>query len=186
MSTFIAILVTLALLALLQRLLETKRGSEAAVKLIAANARPVAWNFVAMEYCYGILNRTFVVFVTDNMICAARVRGVLPVPLSVGSRWHDPYFYPKPNQMKRYIDVNLESKEFLASSWANFQVPKQDLLSVVFGTDEKWGMGSVPYSGRIFLLTKGGMKKELILLGTQSGKEIGERLAAGIAPRLAA
>jgi hypothetical protein len=186
MTTVIAILVSIAVMALLQTLLGNKIGTEATVKQIAANARPVAWNFVALEYCYGMLNRTYVVFVTNVVICAAKVRCILPAPLTAGRRWHDPYFDARPAQMKRYVDVDLESQDFLARGWANFQIPKQDLESVTFSADAKWGMGTVPYSGRIFLRTKNGRKRELVLLGTQNGREICAKLAVDVAPTLAA
>jgi hypothetical protein len=149
-----------------------------------------AWHFVALEYCYGMLNRTYIVFVADAMICGARVRGLLPAPLAVNERWFDPYFFPRPDIVKRYTGVDLTSPEFKRLSVANFQVPLNEVEDVRFNAAPKWGMGTVPYSGRIHLRLRDGTTRELILLGKQDGPALVERLRACIsdgpdAPRIA-
>lgn len=57
-----------------QFVLTNKKGAEAATEADLANVIPPAWHFVALEYCYGMLNRTYIVFVSDAMICGACVR----------------------------------------------------------------------------------------------------------------
>ena len=38
--------------------------------------------------------------------------------------------------------------------------------------EKKWGMGYYPHDGKVYVKTKNGKKKEFIILGSQSGKEI--------------
>ena len=148
------------------------------MKSLVANTRPAAWNFVALQYCYGILNRTYIVFVTDRMICGAHVRGVLPAPVHVTERWRDPFFYPRPSLVAKYEGIDLESPEFTTIRRANFQLSRDQVTSVEFSDEAKWGMGTVPYSGRLFLSLRDGSVTELILLGVQDGPGLQHRLVA--------
>jgi hypothetical protein len=164
----------------MQIVLANRKGTESDIKAQLASMVPPAWHFVALEYCYGMLNRTYVVFVADAMICGARVRGLLPAPLAVNERWFDPYFFPRPDILKRYTGVDLTSPEFKRLSVANFQLPLNEVEDVRFNTKPKWGMGTVPYSGRIHLRLRDHTTRELILLGKQDGPALVERLRACI------
>jgi hypothetical protein len=164
----------------MQTVRANRRGTESDIKAQLASMVPPAWHFVALEYCYGMLNRTYVVFVADAMICGARVRGLLPAPLTVTERWFDPYFFPRPDIVKRYSGVDLTSPAFKRLSVANFQVPLNEVEDVRFSAEPKWGMGTVPYSGRIHLRQRDGTARELILLGKQDGPALVERLRACI------
>ena len=164
----------------MQAVLANRRGTESDIKAQLASIVPPAWHFVALEYSYGMLNRTYVVFVTDAMICGARVRGLLPAPLAVTERWFDPYFFPRPDIVTRYTRVDLTSPEFKRLSVANFQIRLNKVEDVRFNAAPKWGMGTVPYSGRIHLRLRDGTTRELILLGKQDGPALIERLRACI------
>jgi hypothetical protein len=164
----------------MQTVFANRRGTESDIKAQLASMVPPAWHFVALEYCYGMLNRTYVVFVADAMICGARVRGLLPAPLVVNERWFDPYFFPRPDIVKRYTGVDLTTPEFKRLSVANFQVPLNEVEDARFNAEPKWGMGTVPYSGRIHLRLRDGTSRELILLGKQDGPALVERLRACI------
>jgi hypothetical protein len=182
----IALAVVCVVLFGIQTVLANRRGTESDIKAQLASMVPPAWHFVALEYCYGMLNRTYVVFVTDAMICGARVRGLLPAPLAVNERWFDPYFFPRPDIVKRYTRVDLTSAEFKRLSVANFQVPLNEVEDVRFNAEPKWGMGTVPYSGRLHLRLRDGTTRELILLGKQDGPALVERLRACISDAPAA
>src|ERR1041384_2923085 len=171
---FVAIM-ALALIGF-QALSSTPRGSEAEVKTLLAEMPASTWHFVALQYCYGILNRTYMVFVTRDMICGAKVRGLLAAPVHVTDRWHDPLFYVRPRLVARYGRVNLEGPEFASLNSANFQIRKGEVATVEFTAEPKWGMGTVPYPGRLYLTTADGIRRELILLGNQDGQAIRERL----------
>ncbi|MEJ0034929.1 MAG: hypothetical protein WDO68_02385 [Gammaproteobacteria bacterium] len=169
-----------AVLFAIQVVFANRRGTESDIKAQLASMVAPAWHFVALEYCYGMLNRTYVVFITDAMICGARVRGLLPAPLAVDERWFDPYFFPRPDIVKRYTRVDLTSPRFKHLSVANFQIPFSEVRDIQFNAAPKWGMGTVPYSGRIHLRHHDGATRELILLGKQDGPALVARLRACI------
>ena len=133
------------------------------------------WSFIAMQYYWLIVNRTFEVFVTRTMICGARVRGVIASPEGTEPQQHDPHQYVSARLRRRYDSVNPESPEFLALDRANFQLPRSTICSIEF-FPRKWGMGAVPYSGRLILSDVSQSKCELILLGTQDAERIAARL----------
>ncbi|MGA2449724.1 MAG: hypothetical protein ABTD50_13660 [Polyangiaceae bacterium] len=177
-AILVGVVVSLALLALQVRL-TNRAGSSEQVKAVIATVRPEAWHFVALEYGNGILNRTHIVFVTEHVMAGACVRGTLPAPMVVTERWHDPYFYPRPVLVAKYRHIHLESPEFIDMNRANFHLRREQVKDVEFTTEPKWGMGKVPYSGRLMLSLEDGVKKELILLGTQNGPDLRDRLRAG-------
>lgn len=162
------------------------RGTEQAVAAAIPAGAADRWHFVAMEYCHGILNRTYLVCVTDRMICGAKVRGPLAQPMLVTERWQDPNFYPKPRAVKRVADVNVEGPEFLRLAGANFQIARSQVTGIEYTQAPKWGMGTVPYSGRLILQLRDGGRRELILLGRQDGPALKARLASSPQAGLAA
>jgi len=161
-----------------QYLLSKRAGSEQAVKLALTEITSVGWSFVALQYCFGISNRTYLIWVTKEMICGAKVRGVLPSPTAMTERWQDPMFYPRPEIVSKYRDIDPESPQFKQMDSANFQIHIADVDSIVFNAKKKWGMGNVPSSGRLFIRLKDGSTIELVLLGAQDGPAIKNRLLA--------
>ena len=68
--------------------------------------------------------------------------------------------------------MNVESLPFLKMSRANFQIPRASIGRWDFESKPNWGMGIVPYSGRLYLQLRDGGRGELILLGDQDGLEL--------------
>ena len=134
------------------------------------------WSFVALEYYALILNRTYKLFVTDNLIAGAIVGGWLPSPPMPSDAWHDPEFYPRERILRRYDGIDVSSSAFGRVNHWNFQHSRGAIADVEFTTRPKWGMGAVPYSGRIILYFRQGGSQELILLGHQDGPSIRDRL----------
>jgi hypothetical protein len=163
---------------LVQILFSNRSGSEKTIASILLGVSGDAWSFVALQYCYGISNRTYMVFVTSKMLCGAKVRGLLAAPVIVSERWKDPLFYPRPEVVAKYADIPFDSDQFKQMNSANFQIRSEDVDSIEYSADPKWGMGTVPYSGRLFIRKKDGKKVELILLGNQIGSDIRDRLVA--------
>ncbi|HKG95774.1 MAG TPA: hypothetical protein VKA84_27940 [Gemmatimonadaceae bacterium] len=150
-----------------------------------AGPRGYLWSFVALEYYTLVLNRTYKIFVTDQLLCGAIVRGWLAAPIFPGGEWYDPEFYARERLLRRYEGVDVSAEAFLAPNLWNFQLPRAALADVEFDARPKWGMGTVPYSGRIRLHFHGGGSRELILLGLQDGPGIRDRLRpALVAARL--
>jgi hypothetical protein len=140
----IAALVASAGVYAFQRLKSNREGSEADVGSALHRLPRGVWTFVAMQYYFGTLNRTYLVFVTPKMICGAKVKGAVAAPIAPDPRWNDPLFYVAPDKASRYASMDVDSEEFVKSSRANFQVPLSDIREVEFSQEPKWGMGRVP------------------------------------------
>lgn len=175
-TVFIAVLAATAGTYAFQLLITNRKGSELSVAKSLAQITDGSWTFVAMQYYLGILNRTYLVFVTDSLICGAKVKGVISAPRSPDVRWKDPLFYVSPDLVSRYAGMDVRSDEFLTCCRANFRIRKSEIRDIEFSQKPKWGMATVPYSGRIFLRLKSGKSIELILLGDQDGNRISERV----------
>ncbi len=139
------------------------------------NKKGKIFSFVALRYYAIILNRTFRIFVTDKYILGAKVGNLLASPggilENIESEWQDKEFYVNHQLDNKYSKINSESPKFLASDRANFRILKSDIKDVKY-FPTKWGMGNVPYSGRIIITTKNQKNIELILLGSQNYKSI--------------
>lgn len=124
------------------------------------------FGFIAMEYDYLILNRTFIIFVTPDALYGWRVRK------SVSA--YTPYYY------ERYLDMvedealaaNLEEIKRVAGLPGGFVLPHSQLKSVEFTPKKKWGMGPVRHSGRLFITSQSDHRREFILLGEVDGSAI--------------
>jgi hypothetical protein len=143
LTRVIAIGGTVVLMVAFQHLVSNRRGSEQLVEQSIATLTPASWNFVAMEYCYGMLNRTYLILVTDHAICGARIRGPMSAPMIVSARHYLPYSYLSPRVVQKYAHMNVESAAFLSASRANFQIARHDIESCEFTAKAKWGMGSL-------------------------------------------
>jgi hypothetical protein len=128
--------------------------------------------FMAMQYYALMLNRTYKVFVTDKMLCGAKVLGLVASPPAPRTDQLDSDGWGATIAATLYERLDVTSPKFLRMNFANFQISWQDVESIKFSASPKWGMGNVPYSGRIFLRLKSGRSKELILVGQQNGPAI--------------
>jgi hypothetical protein len=137
------------------------------------------WSFVAMEYYALILNRTYLVHVGDGQIVGSVCRGLTAVEgggdrltreitarLAVQGELNDP---------ASYVDAATLSK----SHRANFAIKLSEVRSVTYDPRRKWGMGYYPHDGRVTVATSG-QKREFIILGGQSGREIARRLNSAV------
>lgn len=139
-------------------------------------ASKTKWSFVAMRYYALILNRTFRIWINDKYVCGIRVGGVIASPVKeIDKEWLNPEYYVDTNLDKKYMNTDFESDKFLVQDKANFRILRTDIIRVDCHL-EKWGMGQVPYSGRLVIVTKNGKSVELILLGQQDLKAISRRI----------
>jgi hypothetical protein len=132
--------------------------------------------FAAMEYFGLILNRTYKVFVTDQMVSGAKVSGLVSSPRVVEPSMFDEGFWVRTPAARQYDHLDVTSQEFLGLDPANFQMRWHDIAKIEYRPGKKWGMGNVPYSGRLTLQHKAGRPRELILLGKQDGDALKARL----------
>lgn len=138
-----------------------------------------SWSFVAMEYYAAILNRTFVITIDEEWLRGVKCRGLTSVSsgdaltgvmtnmLAVSGDLNDP---------DSYVDQRLLRK----TGRANFAIRLSDICAVEYNPKKKWGMGYYPHDGRVYV-TAGKRRREFIVLGAQSGRNICTRLSASVA-----
>jgi hypothetical protein len=141
--------------------------------------RGYSWGFVAMEYYALILNRMMAVLISSRNLTVVRVGDVVMAPRQVTPSWYEPLAYLTNRMASRYAPVAVESDELLKIDRSNRRVALATIGAVSFEHRAKWGMGSVPHSGLIYL-ENGNGRTEFILVGNQDGKEIAAKLRAAL------
>ena len=133
------------------------------------------WSFVALEYYALILNRVYLMLVGDRVLAGAYMRGPIAAVPFPETAWQPGYWLSE-RQLRRYGGIDVSGPEFPGRHWFNFQYPRTEIADVRFNPRPKWGMGTVPYSGRLHMTLRSGRQRELILLGRQDGPSIRNRL----------
>ena len=144
-------------------------------------------HFVAMEYYWLILNRTFLILITDNELIGIKVHGpigaeshdpiVSLLPLTIDGDLDNPYSYMSMKYIERIKDTDLKSNDFLQINSANFRINKSDIIETTYDKRKKWGMGHYPHDGKVYVRTRDDNKREFIILGAQSGQGIKNSLS---------
>ena len=137
--------------------------------------RGFTWGFVALEYYALILNRVMAVLFSSNDVVIVRVGGVVAAPQPVHDIHFKPLAYVTPGMADRYSSIAMESDELLEIDRANRKLPLSEVIGARFEHRRKWGMGTVPYSGIVYLQI-GASEREFVLLGDQDGAEIASLL----------
>ena len=129
-----------------------------------------------MEYYLLILNRSFEITISSDLICGARIRGAIAIPgprvplnLSAGTiaaaRSGDAEDLFRPEALSNARIQEPGSTGYLAQHRWNFAIPKSSVTAIRFTQRKKWGMGMVPHCGRLFVDLRDRTTRELILLG---------------------
>lgn len=146
-------------------------------------------HFMAMEYYALMLNRTFMVLMTTSHLVGVKVNGLISAEGGIDALTraithamavqdvNNPYAYGREKYLKAVDDLDLYGEEILQKSGGNFRLAYADIASVHHDPRKKWGMGPYPHDGKIYVTTKAGQKKELILLGKQDGAAIAQVIA---------
>jgi len=139
------------------------------------------WGFVGLEYYGLILNRVIAVLLSPRSLVILRADATVIAPHHLSEAWFEPTFYLTARILNRYSPMAMESDELLHIDRANRRMSLNDIATVQFEPKAKWGMGSVPHSGKIFIGTIE-RREEIILLGNQNGSQIQDRIVKSIAP----
>lgn len=147
-------------------------------------------HFIGMEYYWLILNRTFLVLLTKEYLIGIQGNGTIAVEgekdFITGINWAEPvvkhlvvkgdltnpYSYLKASYINKIQDDDLLSNSFLSKNKANFKINRKEIKNVYYDSTKKWGMGYYPHDGKVYIETFDNKKKELIILGNQSGQAI--------------
>lgn len=143
-------------------------------------------HFVAMEYYRLILNRTFMIVLTREKIIGIKVNGLVGVKtgnptydilhLHIDGDLQNPHAYINPKYIKRMSDIDLLSGDLTKVDRANFVINRSDVTAVEYDKSKKWGMGYYPHDGKVYVTQRDRSKREFIILGSQSGAAVRDRL----------
>lgn len=142
-------------------------------------------HFIAMQYYGLVLNRTYLVLVTNDRLIGLKVNGLVSVEsggnilakelsktMTVKGDLKNPYSYIKTKYLDRLQDLELVDTEILKQDKSNFVIQRADINNAYYDPKKKWGMGYYPHDGKVYVVTNNGKKKEFIILGNQSGHKI--------------
>lgn len=142
-------------------------------------------HFVAMEYFYLILNRTFLVIKTNGYLTGIQGNGLVSVEggkdiltrqitsnMAIKGDLTNPYSYLKNKYLEKITDLNLIDGSIVEANKTNFLIKLSDIKSANYNPSKKFGMGPYPHDGRVVIETFDNKKREFIILGNQSGKNI--------------
>jgi len=141
-------------------------------------------HFVAMEYYNLIMNRTFLILLLEDCLLALKVNGYISVEaddfmidmimdnnITRGSL-ENPHSYIKTKYLRKIINYSIFDSRIESAHKSSFRVNYSNLENAKYDSTEKWGMGYYPHDGKVYLKLKSGKKRELIILGSQSGQKI--------------
>lgn len=146
--------------------------------------------FVAMQYYWLILNRTYFVILTESSLLGIVANGLISAKgpndianymvrnLMVEGDLNDPRSYVKGKYLNKVRDLDFESDEILTLNRANFRLKYHDIRDVRHDSAKKWGMGYYPHDGKVHVDTTKGKTLEFIILGNQSGESIRNRISS--------
>lgn len=142
-------------------------------------------HFVAMEYFYLILNRTFLVIKTKGYLIGIQGNGLVSVEggkdiltrqittnMAIKGDLTNPYSYLKNKYLEKIADLNLIDGSIIEANKINFLLKLSDIKSANHNPSKKFGMGPYPHDGRVEIEIFDNKKREFIILGNQSGKNI--------------
>ena len=131
-------------------------------------------HFIAMEYCWLILNRTYMLLLDERYLVGAKVNGLVSAgndPLAIRGGLENPYSYVSERYIQELSAVDLLSNALLQVNPLNFKIKYTEIESVEYTPKKKWGMAHYPHDGRVFIASSG-KRREFIIMGNQSGSEI--------------
>jgi hypothetical protein len=142
-------------------------------------------HFIAMQYYGLILNRTFLVLITEEYLIALKVNGIVSVEVNHGNPitrkitnslaitddLENPYSYAKNSFLNRLAEKDIYGEDIIEDCSCNFKIPKSDITEVYYDKKKKWGMGPYPHDGKVYIKTRN-KNIEFIILGNQSGKKV--------------
>lgn len=142
-------------------------------------------HFIAMEYYGLILNRVFLVLITEDNLVGLKVRGIIgsratgsPIAslitelVAVTNNLNNPYSYVNDKYFNKFDGLNINEEEILELSTANFKIEKSQIIESKYDPSKKWGMGEYPHDGKVRIKLVDGKRKEFIIMANQSGKNI--------------
>jgi hypothetical protein len=121
-------------------------------------------------------NRIYKVFITEEMLCAAKVGGSIDSENS--SQTADPAEWVRTPWATLYERLDVTSPEFLTLDDCNAQIRFRDIEAVWLEPKKRWLQPSVTHSGRLMLTLADQEKCEFLLLGDIDGAKLRNQIRA--------
>jgi hypothetical protein len=124
--------------------------------------------FLAMEYYWLILNRTFEIAVNQNGIHGAVVANLMSASsprVFIAHKSGNAYDLVREDNVNRVRIYTAGSSLYLKLSSSNFSFDRKSILSIKYDSKSKWGMGPVPHTGKTYVTLSSGQIREFIILG---------------------
>jgi hypothetical protein len=125
--------------------------------------------FAACERYALLLGHTYKIFITDDMLCGARVRGTAIGPETPDDATLEQSYWVCSINESLYERMDVTKPEFLALHRKNFQMRWRDIADAELDPDQHWGMSELTNSGTLILHHHSGKRRKFILLGDQDG-----------------
>lgn len=148
-------------------------------------------HFIAMQYYGLILNRTFLVIKTNELLIGIKVNGIVSIEsgengivneisktIAVKGDLQNKYSYIKSKFINYIQDYELLDGSIFTQDKSNFIFSRNYIKNAYHDPRKKWGMGYYPHDGKVYIETVDGRKKEFIILGNQSGQKIVQLILA--------
>lgn len=121
--------------------------------------------FVAMEYYWLALNRTYVIFIAPEGLYGWLAQGPVAAP-------DHAYFEPYERMLRDELFTrNHAVIQKLSLLRGGFFFGRSEIASIVDDDRKKWGMGELPHTGTIRVRLVSGESREFIVLGrTNTGR----------------
>ena len=130
------------------------------------------FGFVAMEFHWGISNRTFLVMVANEGLYGWKVTG----PVSTADR----EFFETYHEMLGDPEFprDLPAIRKLAALRGGFIYRRSEIVAVTADDRRQWGMGGIAHSGHVYLRLLSGSTRKFILLGAVIPDQVRDRILA--------
>ena len=158
--------------------LATAAHAQPAVDILSAKispsdlAKPPMYGFVAMEYYWLVMNRTFVVFVAPEGLYGWMARG----PVAASDRaYFEPY---RQMLLDEQFMKNHAAIQQLSSLPGGFFFRRSEIASIADDDCKKWGMGPLPHTGTIRVRLLSGVSREFIALGNVNTGRIRHKIVS--------
>jgi hypothetical protein len=130
------------------------------------------YGFVAMEFYWLILNRTFVVFVAPDGLYGWKAAG----PVTNSNRR---YFEPLQEMVEdKELMRDFPAIRKLAGLTGGFFIGNSELASVMADSSGQWGMGGIAHSGHVHVRLNSGKSRTFILLGEIIPEQVRDHIAS--------
>ena len=140
--------------------------------------RGFQWGVLALEYYASVLNRRTIAAIAGNHLVLF-VAGPAVMAIRHNACRIDPRWWLSPEGTRSYAGMSADSDALLRVHRRNRRIPLTSRIELRLDPRRKWGMGSVPHSGRLSITTDE-ETRELILLGKYDAEQVLRRFERAI------